>query len=311
MQIFFLLLGILLGGVAAWFYAKGKFHRPQDVALDQYTLLDKEKSVVEERLANALSEKEKIYQELLNDRKELDTARIRLGRAEEVFKNLNEKQTEKQKEIEDIQKKFSTEFENIANRLLEEKSKRFTEQNKTNLDVILNPLKDRIKEFEAKVDQTYKAELAERVTLKTEIKNLIDLNKQISLEANNLAVALKGNNKTQGNWGEIILEKILERSGLIKDQEYKTQLNASNEEGRRQQPDVTIFLPDNKHLIIDAKVSLVAYEACINAATEADRERYIKEHLISVRSHIKILSDKNYQALTDFDTPDFVLYLFL
>jgi DNA recombination protein RmuC len=303
MQIVFLIIGILLGAVATWFYAKGKFHRPPEIPLEQYNILDKEKSILQDRLLNFQLEKEKMLLDLEHERKELETARVRLGRAEEVFRSMEAKQ----RDLEEIQKKFSTEFENIANRLLEEKSKKFTEQNKTNLDGILNPLKDRIKDFEAKVDQTYKAELAERVTLKTEIKNLIDLNKQISVEANNLAIALKGNNKTQGNWGEIILEKILERSGLIKDQEYKTQLSASNEDGRRQQPDVTIFLPDNKHLIIDAKVSLVAYEACINAANEADRERYIKEHLISVRSHIKILSDKNYQALTDFDTPDFVL----
>jgi DNA recombination protein RmuC len=307
MQIIFLLVGILLGAVAAWFYAKGKFFKPQGCSLEQYTLLDKEKSILQERLSNTLAEKEKTENELALERKELDSARVRLGGAEEHFKNQKEKLDEKQKELDGMQKKLTTEFENIASRLLEEKSKKFTEQNKTNLDGILNPLKDRIKEFESKVDQTYKAELAERVTLKTEIKNLIDLNKQISLEANNLAVALKGNNKQQGNWGEVILEKILERSGLIKDQEYKTQLSAITEEGRRQQPDVTIFLPDNKHLIIDAKVSLVAYEACVNALNDIDRERYIKDHIISVRSHIKILSDKNYQALGGINTPDFVL----
>jgi DNA recombination protein RmuC len=307
MQIIFLLVGILLGAVAAWFYAKGKFFKPQGCSLEQYTLLDKEKSILQERLSNTLAEKEKTENELALERKELDSARVRLGGAEEHFKNQKEKLDEKQKELDGMQKKLTTEFENIASRLLEEKSKKFTEQNKTNLDGILNPLKDRIKEFESKVDQTYKAELAERVTLKTEIKNLIDLNKQISLEANNLAVALKGNNKQQGNWGVVILEKILERSGLIKDQEYKTQLSAITEEGRRQQPDVTIFLPDNKHLIIDAKVSLVAYEACVNALNDIDRERYIKDHIISVRSHIKILSDKNYQALGGINTPDFVL----
>jgi DNA recombination protein RmuC len=303
MQIVFLIIGIVIGGVAAWFYAKNTFFKPEGVSPEQYAAIDKEKSILEDRLNNTLSEKERINQELLTERKELDTARIRLARAEEVFKNMGEKQ----RELEDIQKKFTTEFENIANRLLDEKSKKFTEQNKTNLDVILNPLKDRIKEFETKVDQTYKAELAERVTLKTEIKNLIDLNKQISLEANNLAVALKGNNKQQGNWGEVILEKILERSGLLKDHEYKTQFSAATEEGRRVQPDVIIFLPDSKHIIIDAKVSLVAYEACVNAASDDDRERYIKDHILSVRSHIKILSDKNYQTITELDTPDFVL----
>lgn len=303
MQLLFLLIGIAVGGIAVWFIAKSKFDKPGGISTEQFTLLDKEKSILEDRLENISIDKEKLSTDLLTERKELDSARIRLARAEEVFKGMQEKQ----KELEDIQKKFTTEFENIANRLLDEKSKKFTEQNRTNLDIILNPLKERIKDFETKVDQTYKAELAERVTLKTEIKNLIDLNKQISAEANNLATALKGDNKKQGNWGEIILEKILERSGLVKDTEYQTQFSTANEEGKRIQPDVVVLLPDNKHIIIDAKVSLIAYEACVNADNEEDRDRCMKEHLVSVRNHIRILSDKNYQTSTDFNTPDFVL----
>ncbi len=271
--------------------------------MEKYTSLDKEKGIVEERLRNMIFEKDKAADSLSLERKELELTKIHLAKGEEIIRNLHEKQ----RELEDIQKKFTAEFENIANRLLDEKSRKFTEQNKSNLDNILNPLKERIRDFETKVDQTYKAELAERVSLKTEIKNLVDLNKQISLEANNLAKALKGDNKKQGNWGEVILEKILERSGLVKDAEYKTQFSTLNDEGRRIQPDVAIMLPDNKHIIIDAKVSLVAYEACVNAECEEDRERYIKEHIFSVRSHIKVLSDKNYQTATAFDTPDFVL----
>ncbi len=307
MQLLFLLIGISIGAVTAWFIAKNKFDQPVGISAEQYTAIDKEKSIIKDRLENTTTEKEKLSIELVAERKELESAKIRLAKAEEVFKNMEVKLQENKKEMEDIQKKFTTEFENIANRLLEEKSKKFTEQNKTNLDVILNPLKERIKDFETKVDQTYKAELAERVTLKTEIKNLIDLNKQISAEANNLATALKGDNKKQGNWGEFILEKVLERSGLVKDAEYKTQVSTTNEEGKRIQPDVTIFLPDDKHIIIDAKVSLIAYEACVNADTEEDRERYIKDHILSVRNHVKMLSDKNYQTSTDFNTPDFVL----
>jgi DNA recombination protein RmuC len=143
--------------------------------------------------------------------------------------------------------------------------------------------------------------------LKTEIKHLIDLNKQISEDANNLANALKGENKTQGNWGELILEKVLERSGLVKDQEYRLQFSTNNDEGKRIQPDAVIMLPDNKHIVVDSKVSLVAYEAFVNSSDEEERLKLVKEHIISVRTHIKSLSEKNYQSSADFNTPDFVL----
>src|ERR1019366_2101430 len=210
-------------------------------------------------------------------------------------------------ELENINKKYTTEFENIANKILDEKSKKFTDQNKTNLDIILNPLKEKIKDFETKVEKAYKTESDERITLKAEIKNLIDLNKQVSEDANNLAKALKGDNKKQGNWGEVILEKVLERSGLVKGQEYVTQFSTNNSEGNRIQPDAIIKLPDDKQIIVDAKVSLIAYEACVNAATDEDREKFIKEHLLSVRNHVKLLSSKDYQSSPDFNTPDFVL----
>ena len=190
---------------------------------------------------------------------------------------------------------------------MDDKSKKFTEQNKTNLDVILNPLKEKLKDFEEKVDKTYKAESAERITLKAEIKNLLDLNKQVSTDANNLANALKGDSKMQGNWGEVILEKILERSGLIKGQEYKTQVSMADAEDKRIQPDVIIYLPENKHIVVDSKVSLVAYEACVNADNEEDRSKFLKAHIDSVKTHIKTLSDKNYHAAPELTSPDFVL----
>ncbi|MBA2584143.1 MAG: DNA recombination protein RmuC [Bacteroidetes bacterium] len=220
---------------------------------------------------------------------------------------MNDKLGTQKAEVEQLQEKFNTQFENIANKILEEKSKKFTDQNKVNLDQIITPLRERIKDFEEKVDKTYKAESDERITLKAEIKNLVDLNKQISQEANNLARAMKGDNKFQGNWGEIILEKILERSGLIKDQEYKTQVNSSDEEGKRILPDVVIYLPDEKHIIIDSKVSLVAYESYVNSTTEENSLISIKNHIESIKSHIRNLSEKNYQNSSSFNSPDFVL----
>ncbi|TAL62428.1 MAG: DNA recombination protein RmuC, partial [Bacteroidetes bacterium] len=185
--------------------------------------------------------------------------------------------------------------------------KKFTEQNKTNLDAILNPLKENITRFEKKVDETYKAEASERNSLKGEIKALVTLNKQISEEANNLAKALKGDTKKQGNWGEIILEKVLERSGLQKGAEYEMQVSLTGDDSKRVQPDAVIYLPDKKHIIIDAKVSLVAYESFVNAQTDEDREKNLQAHVISVKNHIKGLSEKNYQTLGALNTPDFVL----
>lgn len=307
MNILFLFTGLIFGVILTYFFTKSKFNKVEGIPLEKYNELDKEKSKIETRLEFLLNENNKINADLKEERGKLNAANSDLATEKEAFKNMNAKLSSQKAEMEELQKKFTTEFENIANRLLEEKSKKFVEQNRTNLDIILNPLKDRIKDFEDKVDKAYKTEAAERNTLKGEIKNLIELNKQLDEEAKNLTKALKGDSKKQGNWGEMILEKILERSGLVKEQEYKMQVSTMNEEGKRIQPDAIIYLPENKHIIVDSKVSLVAYEALTNAATDEERERFIKEHILSVRNHIKSLSEKNYQTSSEFTTPDFVL----
>ncbi len=262
----------------------------------------------ENKKIELLKEKEFILLELTTERNNLSAANARLAKAEEAFKNQDEKLKTQKIELEEIQKKLTTEFENIANKILDEKSKKFTDQNKTNLDVILNPLKERIKEFEDKVDKTYKAESAERITLKTEIKQLVELNKQVSDDANNLTKALKGDNKTQGNWGEVILEKILERSGLSKERgEYATQVVLKNVNGETIKPDAVIYLPEKKHIVVDSKVSLVAYQNYLAADEEEPRAQFLKEHIISIKAHIKGLSDKLYASSETLNTPDFVL----
>lgn len=334
MEFLFILVGLLLGAVIAFLFLKSKQTAGFDTSVldEKIVQLEKEKLVLQTNFSNAEKEisrlntelksakesfsneltiaREKFQTEINNEKEKLSKSEARIARAEEVFKAQEDKYTTLKAELETIHKKYSTEFENIANKILDEKSKKFTDQNKTNLDVILNPLKEKIKDFEDKVEKAYKAESSERITLKAEIKNLIDLNKQVSEDANNLANALKGENKTQGNWGELILEKVLERSGLVKNQEYELQYSTQNIEGSRIQPDVVIKLPDNKHIIIDSKVSLVAYESCVNAVDTTEKERFTKEHISSVRNHIKMLSEKNYQSSADFNTPDFVL-LFL
>jgi DNA recombination protein RmuC len=320
MEILFLIVGLALGFVIAFLFFKGKQNGSTDTSVldSKINELDKQNAVLKTQIENQLNENQKVSVEYKQEkdrlvadvekyREQLNAANNRIEGSIEKFKAQEEKFTTLKSELENVHKKYSTEFENIANKILDEKSQKFTDQNKTNLDVILNPLKEKIKDFEAKVDKAYKDESAERITLKTEIKNLIDLNKQISEDANNLANALKGENKTQGNWGELILEKVLERSGLVKDQEYRLQFSTNNDEGKRIQPDAVIMLPDNKHIVVDSKVSLVAYEAFINSINEEESSKFIKEHIGSVRNHIKSLSEKNYQSSSDFNTPDFVL----
>lgn len=238
---------------------------------------------------------------------ELNTEKNRMAKAEEQFIAQRQRLAEQEKSIQEIQQKFQLEFQNIASKLLEEKSQKFVETNKTHLDILLNPLKENIKAFEEKVDKVYNMEAAERNTLKGVISQLMELNKLISNEAQNLTKALKGDSKKQGNWGEVILERVLERSGLVKDREYRLQASLISADGSRLQPDVIIDLPDEKHLIIDSKVSLVAYERLVNAETEDDRKLYSKAHVESIRGHVNGLSSKNYHDLYQINSPDFVL----
>lgn len=307
MQIVFLITGIVIGVILMWFYSKNKGREDQEALNLRISELDKERSVLADRVEQTLLQTENARKQNERERQEFVQLNALLAQQETTNKNLQEKLMLQKEELENLQQRFTKEFENLANKILDEKSQKFTEQNKTQLDIILNPLKDKIKDFEQKVDNAYKAESAERNSLKGEIKSLVELNKQISEEANNLVKALKGDTKKQGNWGELILEKILERSGLIKDEEYKMQVSTQNEIGNRIQPDAVIYLPDSKHIIVDSKVSLVAYESMVNAPDDETREQSLREHVLSVRSHIKGLSEKSYQSSADFTSPDFVL----
>ncbi len=230
-----------------------------------------------------------------------------LARLETVNQHLTEKLGEQKQEVEAIQEKLAVQFRNLANDLLEEKSKKFTDQNKVNLEGLLKPLGERIQEFEKQVVQTNKESLERNVALRTEVKKLSELNAQITKEAENLTKAIKGDTKNQGTWGEFILENILEKSGLIKDREYRVQASFVTAEGKRYQPDVIIKLPEGKHIIIDAKVSLVNYEQFFNTEQPSERALALKKHIQSIRKHIKELSEKNYQNEYDIKGLDFVL----
>lgn len=221
--------------------------------------------------------------------------------------HLKQKLAEHKEEVTQLQQRFAAEFKNLANDIFEEKSRKFTDQNKSNLDMLLKPLGERLLNFEQKVDQSNKQTLQWNVTLKAELDQLRQLNQKITLEAENLTKALKGDTKVQGNWGELILERILENSGLEKDREYFTQESHTSEQGNRYRPDVIIRLPDDKNLIIDSKVSLVAYERFVNSENENDQSIHLKDHLLSIRNHIKSLSEKRYQELFATGSLDYVL----
>jgi DNA recombination protein RmuC len=284
-----------------------------------------EKAISEERL-NALNsqlqmqkeqfESEKNYfqkqLQLLNFEKEnirteKDSLAIQLSKKEVDFENLWERHKEQKNEINELQEKFTKEFENLANKILEEKSAKFTEQNSENMKNILLPLQDKIHVFEQKVDQTHKESIDYHAALRQQILGLSEMNAQMSKETLNLTKALKGDSKMQGNWGELVLERVLEKSGLEKGREYEVQQSFTNSEGNRVFPDVVINLPDGKKMIVDSKVSLAAYEKWINEESEILKIDYLKEHVNSIRRHVEQLGSKNYHDLYQIESPDFVL----
>ncbi|KAA1242472.1 DNA recombination protein RmuC [Aquimarina sp. RZ0] len=258
------------------------------------------KQTIEKQLSDIAKERDEI-------RREKDFLNTELTRRNTEFENLRLKNQEQKEEVEKLQEKFTKEFENLANKILDSTSNKFTEQNKENIKNILNPLQEKINIFEKKVEQTHKESIGNHAALRQQILGLKDLNEQMSKEATNLTKALKGDSKMQGNWGELVLERVLEKSGLEKDREYFVQQSFTTADGQRILPDVVIHLPDHKKMVIDSKVSLTAYERFVNEDDETLRANYLKEHITSLKRHIDQLSEKNYQDIYDIESPDFVL----
>jgi len=281
--------------------------KPAKVDTTAISGLETEKKVLEERLR--MTEEQSGVQAATVKEKESHINELNgvISRKEAELSALKEKYSQYRSEVENLQERFKIEFKNLANDILEEKTQKFTDQNRTRLDEILKPLGEKIREFEKKVDDTYDKESKQRFSLEKEIQRLAEMNQQISTEANNLTKALKGQAKTQGNWGEMILESILEKSGLVRDREYFVQSSFTNEHGRRMQPDVIIAYPGDRQVVIDAKVSLNAYERYASAETKEEQDVAARDHLISVKNHINELSGKNYQDLYHLRTLDFVM----
>lgn len=254
----------------------------------------------EKQLATTNFEKETI-------RSEKESLAIQLSKKETDFENLWERNKEQKQEVEQLQEKFTKEFENLANKILDEKTTKFTEQNKENLKNILSPLQDKIQLFEKKVEDTHKESIDYHAALRQQILGLREMNEQMSKETLNLTKALKGDSKMQGNWGELILERVLEKSGLEKDREYFVQQSFITEDGNRVFPDVIINLPDGKKMIVDSKVTLTAYERYINEEDDNLKAQFLKEHVVSINRHVEQLGSKNYHDLYQMESPDFVL----
>ncbi|MEL0643389.1 DNA recombination protein RmuC [Olleya sp. Ti.3.14] len=239
-------------------------------------------------------------------RREKDILNEDLARKNADFENLQQLNLKREEEVELRQEQLRKDFELLATKILDEKSEKFTLQNKENIKNILNPLQEKILTFEKKVDDTQKESISMHSALKEQLLGLKDLNQQMTKEATNLTRALKGDSKMQGNWGELVLERVLEKSGLEKDREYFVQQNFTRADGTRVLPDIVLHLPDNKKMIIDSKVSLTDYERYVNAEDD-EREVYLKAHINSIRRHVDQLSEKKYEDLYDIESPDFVL----
>ena len=259
-----------------------------------------EKIAFEKNLLQINTEKEQI-------RKEKEVANIQLAKKEADFDSLLEKNKDQKQEVEQLQEKFTKEFENLANKILEEKTNKFTEQNKENMKNILSPLQDKILHFEKKVEDTHKESIDYHAALRQQIVGLSEMNAQMSKETLNLTKALKGDSKMQGNWGELVLERVLEKSGLEKGREYEVQQSFTTAEGNRVFPDVVINLPDGKKMIVDSKVTLTAYERFINEDNEDLKTQHLKDHVLAIKRHVDQLGDKNYHDLYQIESPDFVL----
>lgn len=273
-----------------------------------------DKASLEEKINGLLQQIESIKNQLNQTVQERETIRtekeslaIQLSKKETDFENLWERNKEQKEEVEKLQEKFTKEFENLANKILEEKTNKFTEQNKENLKNILTPLQDKIQLFEKKVEDTHKESIDYHAALRQQILGLREMNEQMSKETLNLTKALKGDSKMQGNWGELILERVLEKSGLEKGREYEVQQSFTTEEGNRVFPDVVINLPDGKKMVVDSKVTLTAYERYINEEDDNVKAQHLKDHVLSLKRHVDQLSEKNYHDLYEMESPDFVL----
>ena len=301
MEILLLVIGLVAGGLAGWWIARFKFLAENNQ--NSSSIL-----IEQEKVRAATEQAYDLKRELEISRNKVIELNNSLSTTEADYRNIQEKLNDQKKELDSIQEKFAIQFKNLANDIFEEKSKKFTDQNKSNIFDLLKPLGEKIVEFEKRVEETHKDTITRNSALREQLENLQRLNVQMTREAENLTRALKGDSKTQGAWGEFILESILEKSGLEKDREYFVQESFTTTEGRLR-PDVIIRLPENRHVIIDSKVSLTAYNNFVNSETEEEKIIALKAHLLSIRQHMKGLGDKNYQNISEANLDFIIMFI--
>jgi len=286
------LIGIIIGSIGGYLFHKQKFGAENYVSNELYKSENKKTN----DLHQTLQEKETTIGDL----------NTQIGQKEEAISNLEKTLEEERDRIKEQYDQLKEQFENLANDILEKKSEKFVELNKSKLDQILNPLGEKIEKFEKSVQDKYEKEIEGRASLEEQIKHLTDLNQQISEDAVNLTKALKGDSKTRGDWGELQLEVLLENSGLTKDVHFQMRSTFKDEDGKKTQPDCIIILPDGKNYVIDSKVSLVAYENYVSSEDDAEKEIFLKDHIESIKTHIKELSAKDYSSIHSINPPDYV-----
>lgn len=295
-------LTTLLGFLSGWLIAKMKYaDRSTTPGILENDYVRKE---IFQNIENQLI----VFKKELKERDEdcLELEKI-LAAKERDLLYMEEKLVNWKREIDALQNRAHVEFENIANRILEEKTKKFTQQNEKQLNDLLQPLRENIKGFGQDIERRFTEEAKDKISLRKEIEQLRELNLQLSSDAQLLASALKGDSKMQGDWGEMQLEMVLEKAGLVKDLHYRVQPSFKDINGQDKRPDFIIHLPEKKHLIVDSKVSLKAYEQFYNADNDLEKKEFLQAHINSIRNHLKDLSSKNYQHLYQINSPDYLL----
>lgn len=296
MDITALLIGLVLGVLASalWFIMQNRRKESESAnLLQRLSILEEQRTALEN--------------ENRENRNRLQEMGAELAAARENVRNLNQRLAEKDAEVQKNEQQLREAFGKMAFENVQRQSQVLREQHTETLKGLLEPVRSKLTDFEKRVNDTHGESQKSVTELRAQIEMLTQLNRQVTEETHNLTRALKGDTKKQGNWGEVILEKVLERSGLVKGREYETQYQTANQAGDTIRPDAVVNLPDNKHILIDAKVSLTAYEAFTAADNDVDRERQLKAHLLSMRSHAKLLAEKNYPSGQGLNAPEFVL----
>ena len=293
MSVLWMIVGVVAGFAAGFVLA--------------FLIQKSKQALLAAQMASAQTEKDNAATELEKMRAELATKMVEQATTVTKMEGLKEQLAEEKQAMADLQKRLTTEFENMANRILKERAAELSETSKKDLGAILNPLKDNIAEFKQQVREAYSLEMRDKAGLREQLKLLTEQNARISDEANNLTKALKGDVKQQGNWGEIVLERVLEMSGLHIGREFEREAVSKDDNDANKRPDVIVHLPDNKHVVIDSKVSLVAYDRLVNAPDNAAYETALKDQVSSLKKHVNELAAKNYPNLPGLNAPDFVL----